>query len=527
MFKVKRTIFVFCILGIAACALLFIPQVRGLIISFGEQVITHRKLQAQVWHEKILLQAIIGAIFFVIVLCSLSSKFKNIINSFFTLCGKHTLLRYTILLLPVIFGFIIVTVFGVNVIDWDEWDLALFINGVKEHGIKLQEFFTQHNEHPIFFPKIVFLLSALCTHFNTKANMYISLILNVTIYCTLLNYLRHTLQNKNTQNRKLAADIFMGFCCFNLIQYGNFLWGFQLAFFMVACFSLLSFYFFYYGCKTKKTLFFVVAGISGIISAFSSVQGFFALPVILFIMALLKILKENIKLKHFLCILISFAIVLFLYLLTYRFPSFNNTHYASDLLRSKFLYFFIAQGAPIRINLLPPFKIALTAFSGMTVFLTAVLLTIYLIKKKQIQNNIFPLCIIYFGILFCMAISAGRSVFGLSQALISRYTTFTIQIIIGIVLIVTTNSAIWNKNIFKIPIAKYAILITTLSILLQNTSIVDVIDYANMKRPMRDVILDYKRQPLEEIAKSFPWGDLDSAYKYINIVEKKQLVGIL
>jgi ACR3 family arsenite efflux pump ArsB len=58
----------------------------------------------------------------------------------------------------------------------------------------------------------------------------------------------------------------------------------------------------------------------------------------------------------------------------------------------------------------------------------------YIIINKTIKRNIFPLCLQLFGYIFCLSITMGRVGFGLHQGLSSRYTTFSLFIVIGLLL---------------------------------------------------------------------------------------------
>jgi hypothetical protein len=76
--RINTTLLIILIIGIVGCALTLIPQVRSLIITFGEQVIVHRTINHEKWHNRLFNVSIVCIILF-IVLLPISRKFPHII----------------------------------------------------------------------------------------------------------------------------------------------------------------------------------------------------------------------------------------------------------------------------------------------------------------------------------------------------------------------------------------------------------------------------------------------------------------
>jgi hypothetical protein len=73
---------------------------------------------------------------------------------------------------PAILYFWYVHAYGVNVIFWDEWDVVPAIHNWYQHTLTFSMLWAQYNEHRMIIPKLLDLLSARLTHFNTKDSMY-------------------------------------------------------------------------------------------------------------------------------------------------------------------------------------------------------------------------------------------------------------------------------------------------------------------------------------------------------------------
>src|SRR5215813_2809974 len=77
-----------------------------------------------------------------------------------------------LLLCPIIATLAYIALYGVNVPFLDDWLFIEFMQKYMTQGITLQDLFKQHNEHRIFFPRLVMLGLALPTRYNSVAQMY-------------------------------------------------------------------------------------------------------------------------------------------------------------------------------------------------------------------------------------------------------------------------------------------------------------------------------------------------------------------
>jgi hypothetical protein len=509
--KMKRLLNLLLILSIAGCALMLFAQTRFFVISCVEKFIVHRNLNHQMWDNVLFIYSLSGIFLFI----SLFIISRSFVTQF--LAENYAAARY-LLILPAFLGFLVVTVFGVNIPHWDEWELVAFLDGVLEHGIQFKEFFAPHNEHRIFFPRIVFLVSALLSHFNVKLNMYLSWTLMSAMYTCYLVYLKDMIvcETSSDKLKRLFFGLMIGFCCFNIVQHENITWGFQTAFMMVASFSVCCFYYFYRWYTEKKFCYILISMTAGFIASFSSIHGLFVFPVIVGVLFLLLLSGEKIHSKYIFLVIWT-VLIFIIYFYDYSAPSGHGKYFMKSLPETA-LSFFAGIGSPFFLSRL----IVPAIVFGIFLFFFGLSFTIYLIMKRRTAKHIFPLCLIYFGYAFCGAIAVGRSGMGIEAVLPSRYTTFSLFAIIGLAIIVYTE---FNTGGELKKLKRLAVRIVNLFLilsLLQYLFIGQLAENAHNAKIRQTFLLDYKNQTLDTLKSSYPWTDIDSAYNQIRILEKNR-----
>ena len=136
-----------------------------------------------------------------------------------------------LLALPAFLAFNFVYRFGVNVIGGDDWELVPLFDRWFAGTVSFSELFAQHNEHRFLFPRIVMLLSASAVHYNTHALMYLSWLFVLGIAAVLL---AEHVSTFGASPVSLIVWVPVAWLLFSARQYENWLWGWQVGFFMCA-----------------------------------------------------------------------------------------------------------------------------------------------------------------------------------------------------------------------------------------------------------------------------------------------------
>src|SRR5947209_8306808 len=122
---------------------------------------------------------------------------------------------------------------GVDVPFLDEWDgTAPLFEKMANGTLGFADFFAQHNEHRIFFPRLIFFGLGRLTQWNIRAELFV-------IWLLALVCLFNVWQTTRLRGRKNSGFWLLftsSFLIFSPLSFENFLWGFQIGFLLpLAC----------------------------------------------------------------------------------------------------------------------------------------------------------------------------------------------------------------------------------------------------------------------------------------------------
>lgn len=332
-----------------------------------------------------------------------------------------------IYLIPVVVLLWFVASFGVNVPAWDQWKLVAVFDKVATGKASFTDFFALHNEHRLVFPKLIFLSLAFLTKWDIRYELYLSIFL-AGINFLILYKISSLSRNNNTDSSWHLANILTCILIFSLVQYENWLWGFQVAWLLInTCFTLAVLII----ATSKNSARLYLAAIPCLIASFSSAQGLLtwlaAIPLIASVHGSFR--QRGIRVVGW---ILLFAVTSFIYLIGYVKPSYHPstlfflTHPLIGL-----EYLFTLLGTPLSNQPLTAIVV------GLVILLSFLYLTLNFLKKSQyiqIDSTAAPwISIGLFTLLFALMTTAGRAGFGVEQATASRYTTSAILLIISVI----------------------------------------------------------------------------------------------
>lgn len=114
--------------------------------------------------------------------------------------------------------------YGSNVPSWDDWDMVPTVTGVQP--VTLDWLWSQHNEHRIPVPRLVMLALAAVFGFDFRVWMVGNVVLMAAVSAGFLLALRRL------RGRTSVTDVFVPIVLLNWGQGLNFIWGWQLEFFV-------------------------------------------------------------------------------------------------------------------------------------------------------------------------------------------------------------------------------------------------------------------------------------------------------
>lgn len=342
---------------------------------------------------------------------------------------------------PAVLCLIFICCAGVNLIFSDEWSMVVLAQKIEISGWSFADLFADFHGHRIFFPRLLYLSIAYLTDFNTVAQMIASFLMLILIVCITTHYIVG-LQNVSHKRKCLFIALISFFIC-NYMQQENLLWGFQVGFIMVLLFQILSVYFIYLMLHTtsrkRRSVCFAAAIFAAVIASFSSMQGLLSWIIVA---ALFLLHSERKQLLPYIATWTVLAIIIWLIyfynhaeLDLYAVPhKYSDTSYVLHHPLNVIVYFLALTGNIIFSKLLIGHGIAIAGL-----LIIAFLFLIYIVfVKNKIQTNqyLFPVGLIMIGLLTTASIAAGRCDVGFEPLVLpSRYTSFSVYVIVGILLI--------------------------------------------------------------------------------------------
>lgn len=306
----------------------------------------------------------------------------------------------------------------------DSWDIVPLLQKLNNGTLGFTDLWAQHNEHRILFPNIVLLVLAKITHWYTPADIAASVIIGALGFLLIVDLMKRS-SNMNKKLLYLCSILFVSSAWyFSPIQWENWLWGWQLEWFMCITSAIASLYFIFRFSEKQKKRFFILALISSTITMYSLGSGS-----IIWLVGLGSLIAlRNIDRKYMYTWVATALLEIFFYYRSYVKPS-DSPSLKDGLEKPVFLlhYFLTALGRPFTANQ----KIALIA--GVILFIFLIILIFTSMKMHKSNKNILIVWygIIAYGVLGLAATSFSRLGFGIGTAMNSKYTAFSLLIIVG------------------------------------------------------------------------------------------------
>lgn len=302
---------------------------------------------------------------------------------------------------------------------WDMWGPFLSAYKISEAG-GLNDIFSLHNEHRIIIARLFFWVDMYLFNGNTIFLITLNYILAAIAAWTFILITRESPFYKEEKTTfAIAAFLAISFC-FTWMQWENFTWAFQSQFFAAQLIPLIAFLLLYKSTAAPEasTRYFWLACIAGIFSAGTMANGVIAL-------ALMAIVSFVFGMRRWQSLtLIALSIIISIsYFHNFHAPgnhgSLSKTllHQPLDSLHYVLLYI----GSPAFFM---TGKSSAATLAGLFILLSAIFFSVQTFRTRRNDRFIILLLtyLLYIGG-SALGTAGGRLVFGLDQALSSRYTT--------------------------------------------------------------------------------------------------------
>lgn len=396
------------------------------------------------------------------------------------------LLSFCLAIFPACFLAVLILIYGVNLPYWDQWKIAPLFEKINNNSLSFNDLFAQHNESRKFFPRLVFISLAYLTHWDVKYEMLfmflLACIISLNIYC-----LSRLTLGGSTIKRLLIAAI-SNLLIFSPIQWENWLWGIQIVVFIpILCITtcvLLAY------SRLSVIAKFLISICLCIISTFSYANGILAW-IVVFPILILKSRNQLNKNRWLVFLWIaSFIFSAVTYFYNYKKPEHHPSFLEALAHPQQAIQYFLSfLGAPLGIgNVVDSKTSALTI--GLVLLLLLFASCFYLLRFIRdyalLDRMAGWLTIGLYTLISATITTLGRLGLGLEYSLSSRYTTFSVYLIVSLVHIIPIIADdIKNKGFFlkdkKLKTQILPFLIAIILILHIHTSIQAIQQMNNVK----------------------------------------------
>jgi hypothetical protein len=129
--------------------------------------------------------------------------------------------------------------YGVNMPFSDQWNFVSMIQESRTTGLSAADFFSQHGEQRMFFPRVIMVLLAYLTDWNIRAELFVNLALAAGIFGGLLFVLLRTVKSLGWW--AVLPAFGLSLAIFSPVQWEDWFWGWQISWFLpLFCFVVAA-----------------------------------------------------------------------------------------------------------------------------------------------------------------------------------------------------------------------------------------------------------------------------------------------
>jgi hypothetical protein len=322
--------------------------------------------------------------------------------------------------------------YGVDVPYWDQWSVVGLAEAFHLHILTFAQLFVQYNEHRHFFPRLILLTIDALAHGNVKWDLVALWLLAAIVLFNVYRLAQLTLQG--TAVRLLTGTFLASLLIFGPIQYQNWLWGNQIALLIpIAC--LTTALAVSYSSRSPWVALSVAAALATV-STFSFANGLLCWPLLL--PALLQGFKSKparLRAAYLWVVLAVASLAAFFY--HYRVlgsqPGLGDLLSHAELVITSFFAFL---GSPLSfgtgIN-----EERLAHYIGAVIVLLAAAFWLRFIRVRKEPGMTWRclpwLTIAAFALTTAVFITLGRATASPARLLESRYTSFSVYLIVALI----------------------------------------------------------------------------------------------
>lgn len=338
---------------------------------------------------------------------------------------------FLIALFPAIFTLSLVTKYGVDIGYADEWTFAPLFSKAHALTLTFADLFEQHNEHRYVFPKLLLILLTWLGHGNIRLQMFFSVFL-----CGLTSLNLWWILGRTTQlviEKRLLFLALINLVLFSPVQSENWMWGIQFVLFLLNFFLTGAIAIAFSNLLIWKK--FALCAAISLLATFSFGNGFLFWITTFPLVFVANPLTWKKKLGWTGAWGFAGAIAVAIYLIGYIKPAHHPAVAASGNPLEYLLYVTAFLGANLGKEMREE-SIVVPAIIGTVMLILYVGAIVFGLRRRDpilLKHTAPWLGIGGFALASAGLVSIARIGFGISQALDSRYTTFSVCMSVAVI----------------------------------------------------------------------------------------------
>ena len=419
---------------------------------------------------------------------------KNAIGRLFEFTNEHVReIGVILLIIPALLCLLYIWKYGYNAIYWDEWDFIPYFQHFFTGRLTFSDLFSLHNEHRIFFPRLIFLADVVFFHYYTKYLAYLSWsLLALILYMLYVTFTAYDKKNKLAILQFIpVAFLLFTFNQWESILYGQTICGYLSVFGFVAAVYLLN--------KTDHIDIVFLAAIGfGILSSYSYSSGLLVWPLGLLLL-LISGARDRLKLSAAWSVAGICAISAYLYDFHLN-PGHPSIFYALSH-PEKAIGFLLAN-----VSVILAYGIYDGLIMGGILIVLFVLVAYIVVKNRLVKKYSLLIVLTLFSLGKTGLLIIGRSGLGVGAGLTSRYIHITLFTVIGLYLIIVDlyNNKTGNQTLNKLMLAAMIIMIAYGVIVGYAIGIHKGETVKQTSDEDRYILLNYRSMPDDQLEKLYP-----------------------
>ncbi|HKU19073.1 MAG TPA: hypothetical protein VJP80_07460 [Candidatus Saccharimonadales bacterium] len=327
-------------------------------------------------------------------------------------------------LAPIVVMAVLLKRYSVNVPFWDQWEYVPLIQKAHHGLLGIHDLWMQHNEHRILFPRLVTIGLAFLTGYNIRFEVFANLITATMTFGLLTLLLRRTFRAWPKTLLVLAA--LTAWLLYSPVQWINWIWGFQLAFFMGVLFSVLTIYLLTQTESAHYSRYFYASLVAATVATYSLGNG-----IVVWGVGLLLLWLQQADRRKYVWWLATALVVAASYL--YKFKRSPDSLPLGTVIReplqvTKYVLSYLGRNLAIT-----PSGARLTG----AVLLVALMLSLVVIYRRKKLAGVLPwAALALYAICTAVLAAVSRLNFGINHSMVNSYTTISVMFIIGTLVLV-------------------------------------------------------------------------------------------